>query len=402
MLWQVVTAVVVAAASLWPLQALRAPAIGFDANAIWLLHALFVYGGHSTMVAALHNPVYRLSNLDYPPLVPAGGALAFFVKGSSDLDLGVAMTAALGACGLGVVGCGIAEAPGPHPAVRGRVGALVAGAAVCLIGFGIASPFAVTGFADLAWAAPGVGAVVFGLVLPRTRHNLGAAWLLATIAGLTKNEGYTTAVVIVVLVAVRYGGLAGASLWRRWGTTAGLAVLLVVPATTWSLLIRHYGIRSDFFLSGGQESVAYRIDPTVRALGHFLGIAPVAAVVALLGIVFLRSRRHDLGLAGPGWLWGVTAAYLGILFFTYVVGALEIHYWLSSSANRSTVFPQLALYCDLALWVAVAAATAPPGTDTDEPEMGEGDPSARSGEPPDRQPVNEPVPVVPPVVPSPV
>ncbi len=357
--WAIVTVVVVAAAALWPLQALRAPAIGFDANAIWLLHSLFIYGGHSAMLAPLHNRLYLPSNLDYPPLVPASGALAFVVKGSSDLDLGVAVTSVLGVCGMGVLACGIAEVPGRDPSVRGRLGALAAGAAVCLIGFGIASPFAVTGFADLAWAAPAVAATVYGLVLPRSHRNLAVAWLAATVAALSKNEGLTTALVLFVLVAIRYGSGPAASRWRRWCLTGLVAVVLVLPAASWSVIIRHYGIRSDFFASGGRESVAYRVGPTVDAFGHYLGIAPVAAVVALLGIVFLRQRRRDLGLGAPGWLWGVTVAYLAILFFTYVVGAPDIHWWLSSSANRSTIFAQLALYADLAMWVAVVAAAVP-------------------------------------------
>jgi hypothetical protein len=357
-LWQIVTFLVIGAAAFWSLWALRAPVIGFDANAIWEVHALLIYAGHTTMLNALHNPVYGLANMDYPPLVPAGSSLAFYVKGSADLDLGVAVTTALSACGLGVVGCGIANVPGPNPKVRARLVALMAGAAACLIGFGVAGSSGVSGFADLAWTAPAVGAVVFGLALPRSTQNLAVAWLCATAAGLTKNEGFTTALVILILIAIRYGTRGSTqSSWRYWGGRAVWALLMVLPAATWSVLIRLYGVKSDFFAPGRAESVGYRMGPTISGMASYLGIVPVAGVVLILGVLFLSSRRKSMGLAGPGWLWGVTIAYLLILFATYIAGSPEIHWWLGASTNRTTIFPRVALYTDLSLWVAVAASS---------------------------------------------
>ena len=41
--------------------------------------------------------------------------------------------------------------------------------------------------------------------------------------------------------------------------------------------------------------------------------------------------------------------------FTYIFGVLEIHWWLSTSANRTTIFENLTAYGDMAVWLTVAA-----------------------------------------------
>ena len=54
-------------------------------------------------------------------------------------------------------------------------------------------------------------------------------------------------------------------------------------------------------------------------------------------------------------MWVVVAFSVVALLITYVFGAPEIHWWLSTSANRTTIFAQLALYSDMAVWLAIAA-----------------------------------------------
>ena len=74
--WSVVTTIVVLGALVIPLTALRAPTFGWDAEQIWLTHAMMIYGGHHEMLTSLKNPVYWSGNPSYPPLVPAASALA--------------------------------------------------------------------------------------------------------------------------------------------------------------------------------------------------------------------------------------------------------------------------------------------------------------------------------------
>ena len=40
---------------------------------------------------------------------------------------------------------------------------------------------------------------------------------------------------------------------------------------------------------------------------------------------------------------------------TYVFSGLEIRWFLFTSANRTTVFAQIALYADMAVWMVVSA-----------------------------------------------
>ncbi len=363
--WDALTVAVVAASLAWPLHALSVPTIGDDANSIWLLHALLISGGHAVFAAGLENHAYVFSNPDYPPLVPAASALAFKVAGSADLRAGVAVTACLNACGLGVVACGIARAVGDRVRWQTRVVALIAGAAVCLVGYNIAGQYAVDGYADLCWAATATGAVVFGLVLPYSWRNLAVAWLCATMAALTKNEGLTTALVIIALLSVRYVAAATrrplgalfvvARPGRRWGVRVLVAAVLAVPSLVWTALVKVHGINDAFFKSANGGSVASRVGPTVAGTAHHLQVVPVAAVVTVVGLLTLTTRRQALRLASPGWLWLVAGASLAIVMATYVFGSLPIFWWLSTSVNRTTIFTELVLSAEIALWLVVSA-----------------------------------------------
>ena len=99
-----------------------------------------------------------------------------------------------------------------------------------------------------------------------------------------------------------------------------------------------------------------RIQATGDALWSNLHIVPLAIGVALIGALVLRCTRSRVGVANDLWLWLVVAGSLVTLSATYVFGALEIHWWLSNSANRTTIFACLAAYADLAIWLIVASA----------------------------------------------
>ena len=359
MSWGFITVIVISAAVLWPLRALAVPSIGYDANVVWLLHAILVYGGHAGMLSWIHNPVFSTANADYPPLVPSSSAVGFVVSRGIDLQVGVATTAMLNACALGVLGSGIAEIVGVGVTVWRRMVVLAVAGAICLIGFGIAGPFAVDGFADLTWAASAAAAVVFGLVLPRSSQRLWVAWICLTVAALTKNEGTVAAGIIAVLLAVRYVSGWRDSLWRTWTRRALVAGLFLAPSLTWSALMHHYHIGSAFFRTVGGETPIKRLGPTISATTHYLLVLPVALVVLAGGSLLLGSHRRLLGLGHPLWLWVVAVANLVALIGTYVFGDYEIHWWLSSSMNRTTIFTQLILFTDIAIWAAVAALPSP-------------------------------------------
>ncbi len=383
--WPWITILVVVVALAWPLHALRNPIVINDGWAIWTLHSAFIYGGHNAFLSDLKNPAYVFSNPSYPPLVPASGALAFVSEGRIDIRLAVIVTAILNACGLGVLACGIVEAA-HRTSTWAKVAAVAMGATVCLVGMGTDTGLAALGgAADLTWAAGGVAAVVYGLVLPRAPRYLVIAWLCATVASLTKNEGLLTAVMILLLIALRYrltpAGLVrygrsessraratGAAdpssgttppSWHHRGIIALLAavptaVVMAAPCLVWALLVWRNRIPSDFFRRAAPETVSQRVPPTLMSFADHLHIVPVAAAVAIAGSLILRGTRSRLGLGNPLWLWLVVAGSLAAIAFTYIFGDINIYAWLNTSASRTTIFAYLALYADLAVWLVVA------------------------------------------------
>jgi hypothetical protein len=371
--WSIGTLAVVLGALVIPLTALRAPMIGWDANSIWLTHALMVSGGHHALVTGLKNPAYSFSNPDYPPLVPAAGALAFALFGRGDLHIAAGTTVLLTACALGVVGTGIAAVGSSGRQVT-RMGAVAAGGAVCLVGFAVSGRYGVNGYTDLLWAAAAVGAVIWGLVLPRSTQMLVVAWICAAVACLTKNEGLTTGLALLVLIALRYrpltlswvrrlgahpegGSSPGAAAWSaapRWAERAAFVVVPALPGLVWAGQMRLIGLSDRFFQSSPRDSLVVRANAALAGMAVHLAVVPVAAAVLVAGCYFLRRDRERARFGNPAWLWTAGLASLSAIFGTYVFGGDRIVWWLANSVNRTTIFVQLLLYAELAIWLVIA------------------------------------------------
>ncbi|HMK64023.1 MAG TPA: hypothetical protein VK386_10415, partial [Acidimicrobiales bacterium] len=194
-IWSVATLLLVTICAGVPLLGLRADLIGYDAFSIWTLHAAFFYGGHHLLVSDLKDAAYAFSNPDYPPLIPATGALGYRMAGHVDYRVAVAITAALNAASMGLLGCGVANMWRRLESFEARLVAVVGGSVLCIAGFGIAGQYGVDGYADLLWSAAATTAVVYGLVSPRSTANLFTAVVTATAAALTKNEGLIASVI---------------------------------------------------------------------------------------------------------------------------------------------------------------------------------------------------------------
>ena len=364
----------------WPLQALRAPIVAYDGYMIWTLHSLMVHGGHGTLHAGLTNPVYSFSNPGYPLLVPASGATGYAAAGTVSLRLATAITAILNACALATLGCGLCALSECATRISSRVIATMAAICLCLIGFGLSGVYGVGGYADLLWAASAAAAVLWGLVLPLSGRHLAIAWVLATVAGLTKNEGFITACIILLLVSIRYLPVPSRSInlprhagpgtqrdhWLSWtwwlAKVFAATVLLALPGILWDGYVKYAGIGSDFVGHSGQP-LALRFHATVNSFWAELHVVPLAMGVALVAAFVLRSARTRIGAANDLWLWIVLLASLVAVGITYVFGALEIHWWLSTSASRTTIFAALTAYADLAVWLVVATAREPEVSD---------------------------------------
>ncbi len=352
------TLLLLAGAMALPVSALRVPMIGYDTNAIWLTHTLLVSGGHNVLHAGLQNPAYRSSNPDYPPLVPGAGALVLVWSGPSQLHDVVVLVGLLNACALGALGAGVAAAVGTGSRPWPRALATVAGAAVSAAGFAVGGQYAANGYADLLWSAAAAAAVVWGLVLPRSLRALAVAWACAVVAMLTKNEGLVAGILIAGLVATRYALRPGTWSAGRLARAGAMVALPAIPGVAWAAIIRGMGIHDSFFGTNSAEPPAARLVPTVSAVGHHLAVLPAALAVAVVGTMTLHARRRRLGLAGVGWLWLAAALVSGAIVATYVFGADEIHWWLQTSVDRTTMFSQIALLADMAVWTVVAGAGA--------------------------------------------
>jgi hypothetical protein len=359
--WSVLAVVVVAGCLAVPLSALRGAFLSGDGTTIWTTHALMVYGGHHEWLTSLHNPAYVISNPDYPPLVSAASALAFKFYGLGNLHLGVDMTVLVTACALGVVAMGIVAVSDVAAAGSGarwpaRVVAVAAAGVIGVVGFAVSANYAIEGYTDLVWAAFAVGAVIWGLVLPRSPRALAVAWICAAAASLTKNEGLTTALIIIAAIALRYRpfSLPG-PMARRWAERAVLVLVPALPGLAYAGMMRLIGVHDAFFTTASPESTLTRAGATVRGMAGYLHVAPLALAVLLAGCWFLRADRQRAGLANPLWLWICCLGSLAIIFVTYVFGDLEIHGWLLHSVNRTTIFAQVVLYTEIAVWTVIAA-----------------------------------------------
>ena len=385
--WSVMTSVVLIGTLVWPLSALRRPAIVWDGYAIWTMHSVLYLGGHHAFVTAVHDHAYVFTNLDYPPLASASGAIGFVGEGRVDLWLAVAVTGVLTACALGVAACGVVEIAAEHGGAFVRAVGIAAGAALCLVGFGLGSIYAVGGYADVLWASAAVGAMIYGLVLPRSGRALATALICATVAALSKNEGLTVGLIILVLMAIRYipaisprrrdrdestsltwrpSIRSGASIWMRRGI---FALLMALPAVTWQGVLRVDGIGDNWFgsgrpgngigpaaFTGTSQGAGYRLRMIETGLWAHLHNIPVAVLVLALvpGSIMLWRARRRVGLGHDAWLWIVVVGFLVSVTYVYEQGTPEINWWLSTSIDRTTIFPKLVLYTAAAVWLVTA------------------------------------------------
>jgi hypothetical protein len=358
-------AVVLGAATAWALRTIRVPNIGFDARAIWLLHARWLAGGHGLARADLRNHFFVVSHPTYPPLASSVMALTWLVSGSGTDRAAVVTLTLLNGCVLFVAGWGVVEAarrgvlhlhadPWRRRALLGL--GIVVAALVVLVAGGVMGDFATDGYADPLWSLAAVAAVLFGLVLQSTTADIGAVAVLLGVAGLTKVEGTAVAIVLLLVIGLRR------LLQRDRLLPGGRRLLLalgagVVALLGWDLLMVVMGVPSDPSISGRRQgSLASRARSTWDAAVPHLHVVVLAGLCAILGLLLLGPLRRRLGLGNDLWAWAALALAAAVLGGAYVVGPGDIELWLATSVDRTTIFVALLGWWIVAAWALCASA----------------------------------------------
>ena len=101
------------------------------------------------------------------------------------------------------------------------------------------------------------------------------AWSCAIVASLTKNEGLVTAIVILLLIAIRYQrpslawhDAAGMPVLRASAKSCGKSVAMwivpAVPGLVWLAQMHFLGVQNYFFGTPTSESLGVRTNATSR------------------------------------------------------------------------------------------------------------------------------------------
>jgi hypothetical protein len=365
----------------WSLRALATPTVGFDARALWLLRAGWFLHSHGQMLTDLRLHRLALNQSAYPPLVSASTAVAWSVTGVHTDRLGVVVIALLNSCALlaaafAVVECGRRVAArvrggdgdrapaGPAgwclPAVVGAVAAVL----LVPIAFGVTEPFMTNGYADPLWSLAALGAVAWGLQLDDTRSHQGVTALLLLVAGLSKDEGFATAALLVAVVALRrVAVLPAAERRRRWWPPVVVAVVELAVVLAWPALMRVLHARGVATPLSSPHAMVARARATYDGFVPYLHVLALAGPVAVVGGLVLARVRRIGRVANDWWGWAGLACGLLAVGGALVTGTDDIQAWLVTTVHRVTEFPALAGWWILAVWAVVAAA-APAAVDT--------------------------------------
>ncbi|MEU4551020.1 hypothetical protein [Micromonospora violae] len=322
------------------------PASRWDAHSIWWLHAGYFANGSEYARTAIGSPAFVFSHTDYPPLASAPVAAVWSVV---EPDFRTAQLV-----GALVTVSAVAMLVYLVRRTLARVSAWVAWVLAIAVGLATWSNvlYAVTGgLADALWSAAFAAAAVALLLGADPLRRPLLPLLLLTVAALSKNEGLIAVAGLAVLVTVR-----GRADLRR----AALVWLPVLAGGAWAVLVRVLDAKSDITNGTSADQGAQgvqRFQVTIAAMWDVVGLVLVgAAVVALVGALFLRGRRRAAGLASDGWVWALNGYYLVVLIGTYLTGPNEIEWWLATSVQRVTLPVLLLATVSIAGWVAVALA----------------------------------------------
>ncbi|GAA0713334.1 hypothetical protein Drose_21820 [Dactylosporangium roseum] len=352
------------------LTAFRAPN-GWDAHAIWWLHAGMYLEGADYTREVMGNPAMVFTHPDYPPLNSSAVALAWGVLDTRDFLAAQFVSSAVTGASIAMLVYAVRVVTAAAPPPLSWSGSIAAGLSVWFPTY--TSP--ASGLSDAMCAAAFTAGAVLLLFArdPFDTRVLPVTLLLLGSAALMKNEGLSLVGVLAVVATVRHRRA-----WRRaaWGW------LPFAAGVVWSLTTRAFGAKTDVLSAGGfgrllkgDPDILRRLGPVGTTLwGIADGVVLFAAGGALLGLLLLRKRRRALGLGADPWLWLVLGGYSAILTLIYLATPYDLAWHLATSADR-VLIPVAAMACaSAACWIVVALSPArrpdpAPGSVAAEPHL---------------------------------
>jgi hypothetical protein len=368
----------VAGASAWSLRSASDVAIGSEARNVVLVHATWMANGHRFALAALKNGSLGASHSSYPPLGGAAVALGWVITGVDSARAGQIVLAILTGCAVAAAGATVLEA-GLLASVNAFGGrslltklavtlvAAAAGAAFVLGAFGLGAVSATNGSVDLLWSAAAVAAAGTGLFLPLGGEHARGAAVFAVAAGLTSDQGILAAVLIFVLVAVRWmAASAPRFITESWhvSRTRGLVAVVacavgVAGVGAWPVGAAVRRATSDGDFTGTRVgSFVSRTDATWTYMSGRLYLAGLALAVGVVAALVLGRVRRHIGFGADAWVWALGVAELVVVGAVYVAGTRQVDAWLASSVTGSTLFADCLGLSMFAWWCVVGTAAA--------------------------------------------
>lgn len=378
-------------ACVWNLRGLATPTVGFDARALWLMRSGWFLQSHHQLLVNMRLQYLSLGQTAYPPLVSAVSALAWCVTGVHSVRLGVVLITILNTCALAAAAFAFVEAgrrfslrlsPGDNassidtashrPAARHsrradqRSWALLAppligaicGVLLIFVAFGVTEPFMTNGYADPIWSLAAVGALAYGLQMELTPANQGIAFILLLVAGLSKNEGWATAVTLIALLVVRrLATMAAEDRRRLWWHPVAIGAIAVAVVSAWPIVIRVTHSRGTTMPYSPLHDIPGRTRSAFDGMTPYLHVIVLAAPLAILGGIVLSGVRRKCGAANDWWAWAGLASGLIAICAGYATATADIHLWLVGTVDRVTEFSTLAGWWIVAMWALTSSAT---------------------------------------------
>ncbi|GII25268.1 hypothetical protein [Planosporangium mesophilum] len=325
--------------------------LNWDAHSIWWLHAAYFTKGAEFSRYTIGNPLCHDLQCDYPPLPSATQAAAWSVLSGYDYRVAQALSTVVTLSAIVMLGLAVRTVTDRAPAIVSRLAAVGVMVAVWAT-----APATITGGqADPVWSAAFVAGAVLLLYGRDPWQRPTLPLLLLAVAALSKNEGFVQVVMFAALLTLRE---------RRNLRRAWMVWIPVAAGGVWSALVRSLGASTDLVKGGhfrglitGDPAVLDRIPPTLGAMWDVIGMITVLSLaVALLGALFLRGRRRELGMGSDAWMWLVAFAYAGTLVVTYAISMHDLEWHLVTSLGRVTIPLVLMACASAACWAAVAVA----------------------------------------------